>query len=187
MEKKLYRDEYNKKLGGVCAGLAEYFDMDPTVLRLLFAVAFFLGGTGFMLYIILWIVLPKKNNYNFVDYNNAKSDYKVDYTVPPATPGQPTDPFTSMPYKPKSNAGVIFGIVLILLGGIFLMDQLDIIPDWDYGRLWPVPLIAVGITLIATGRQKKPWEHHDWTNTTVKSDVPKTTDNSTNDNPTPTV
>ena len=46
MEKKLYRDPYHKMIGGVCAGLAEYLDMDITVVRLLFAFAFFIMGVG---------------------------------------------------------------------------------------------------------------------------------------------
>ena len=69
MNKKLYRDEYHKVLGGVCSGLAEYFDMDVTVVRLLFAFTFFIMGVGFIPYIILWIVLPKKG-YIFNNFNN---------------------------------------------------------------------------------------------------------------------
>ncbi len=88
MNKKLYRDEYHKVLGGVCSGLAEYFEMDVTVVRLLFAFTFFIMGVGFIPYIILWIVLPKKG-YLYNNYNNPT----VDYTVPPQQPadqsGQP--------------------------------------------------------------------------------------------------
>lgn len=45
---------------GVCSGLANYFDMDPTVMRILFLVAFFMFGTGGLLYVILAIVMPEK-------------------------------------------------------------------------------------------------------------------------------
>jgi phage shock protein C len=87
MNKKLYRDEYHKVFGGVCSGLAEYFDMDVTVMRLLFAFTFFIMGVGFGTYIILWIVLPKKG-YLYNNYNNTT----VDYTIPPQ---QPSDQFNS--------------------------------------------------------------------------------------------
>ena len=50
--------EKDKKLGGVCAGLAEYFDMDPTMVRILWLLVVLCGGTGILLYIILWLVLP---------------------------------------------------------------------------------------------------------------------------------
>jgi phage shock protein PspC (stress-responsive transcriptional regulator) len=48
----------DKKIAGVCAGLAEYFDLDPTLVRVLWLLAIFFAGTGFLIYIILWIVLP---------------------------------------------------------------------------------------------------------------------------------
>ena len=56
--KKLMRSSTDKKLGGVCAGLAEYFDMDTTLVRVLWLLVVLCGGTGILLYAILWIVLP---------------------------------------------------------------------------------------------------------------------------------
>lgn len=56
--KRLMRSSTDKKLGGVCAGVADYFDLDPTLVRVLWLVAFFFAGTGGLLYLILWIVLP---------------------------------------------------------------------------------------------------------------------------------
>lgn len=46
-------------IAGVCAGLADYFSIDPTIVRLLFVLFFFSGGGGLLLYIILWIVMPE--------------------------------------------------------------------------------------------------------------------------------
>jgi phage shock protein C len=56
--KKLMRSSTDKKLGGVCAGLAEYFDMDVTLVRVLWLLVVLCGGTGILLYVILWLVLP---------------------------------------------------------------------------------------------------------------------------------
>lgn len=56
--KRLMRSSRDKKIGGVCAGLAEYFDLDPTIVRVVWLLAIFFAGTGFLVYIILWIVLP---------------------------------------------------------------------------------------------------------------------------------
>lgn len=58
MAKKLVKGE--KKLFGVCSGLANYFEMDPTVMRLLFLVALLVFGTGLLLYLILAIIMPDK-------------------------------------------------------------------------------------------------------------------------------
>ncbi len=57
--KKLYLDVENRKLGGVCSGLAAYFDIDVTLIRIIFLAGLFCGGFGFWLYIIIWIVAPK--------------------------------------------------------------------------------------------------------------------------------
>ena len=56
--RRLMRSGTDKKLGGVCAGLAEYFDMDATLVRVLWLLVVLCGGTGILLYVILWIVLP---------------------------------------------------------------------------------------------------------------------------------
>jgi phage shock protein PspC (stress-responsive transcriptional regulator) len=52
------RSSRDKKLGGVCAGVADYFDLDPTLVRVVWLLAVFFAGTGFLVYLILWIVLP---------------------------------------------------------------------------------------------------------------------------------
>jgi len=58
MEKRLYRSEKDKMVGGVCGGLAAFFGMDPTLVRLAFVVFTLLGGSGILLYIILWLIVP---------------------------------------------------------------------------------------------------------------------------------
>jgi phage shock protein C len=58
MAKRLVRGE--KKIFGVCSGLANYFDIDPTVVRILFLVAFLFAGTGLLLYLILFVMMPDK-------------------------------------------------------------------------------------------------------------------------------
>ena len=58
--KRLERDLQNKVLGGVCSGLGNYFGTDPTIWRVLFFLLFFLGCSGLLIYIILWIAMPEK-------------------------------------------------------------------------------------------------------------------------------
>ncbi len=57
-KKRLVRSSTDKKIGGVCAGLADYFDVDVTIVRVCWLLAFLLGGTGLLAYVILWIALP---------------------------------------------------------------------------------------------------------------------------------
>lgn len=62
-QRKLMRSSMDKKLGGVCGGLGHYFDVDVTLVRVLWLLAVFCGGTGLLLYAILWIVLPVEPLY----------------------------------------------------------------------------------------------------------------------------
>ena len=59
--KKLYRIEQGSKIWGVCGGIAEYFDIDPTLVRLAWVVFVALGGSGILAYFIAALVMPKKS------------------------------------------------------------------------------------------------------------------------------
>jgi len=56
--RRLYRDPNDKMIGGVCGGLARYFDIDAVIVRLIFAMCFLLAGAGLMVYIVAWIIIP---------------------------------------------------------------------------------------------------------------------------------
>ena len=58
--RKLYRSNTNRMLAGVCGGLAEYFNLDPTLIRVLFIVLAVLGGSGVVIYLAMWIIVPKQ-------------------------------------------------------------------------------------------------------------------------------
>ena len=63
MEKKLYKSNQNKMIDGVCGGIAEYFGIDPTVVRLIWALFSLMGGSGILAYIIAAIILPETNAF----------------------------------------------------------------------------------------------------------------------------
>lgn len=146
--KKLYRDEQNKMIGGVCKGLADYFDIDVSIVRAVFLLALILKGGGVLIYIVLMIVIPKKP-YGF--FNPG-----VDYTMPPpqADPAQPFT-FEPKPERKNSNVSLIAGLLLIFFGAILTLDEFDVIPNWDFHHLWPVPLVVIGLVLIFTSGKKK--------------------------------
>ena len=56
--KRLYRDASDKMVGGVCSGLANFFGIDPTVVRLAFVLLTLLGGHGVLIYLVLWLIVP---------------------------------------------------------------------------------------------------------------------------------
>lgn len=188
MDRKLYRDEYHKKIAGVCAGLAEYFNIDVAIVRVIFVLALIFHGGGLLIYIIFWIVLPKKPL--FINPN-------VDYRVPPQNPDSgnqftgtsytnpgtsfsnqpfPDQPFPNQPYPAPRNStslvAIVFGVILIIIGGSILLDDFDILPYWDFERLWPVILIVVGCAIMISGERKKPWQQADWNKTNTVEEKP---------------
>ncbi len=56
--KRVHRNLQDKVIAGVCSGLAEYFDIDPVLMRILFIFLFLAGGAGIVLYIICWFIIP---------------------------------------------------------------------------------------------------------------------------------
>ena len=63
-ERKLYRDTDNQKIGGVCSGLAHYFDLDPLLVRVAFVAALFFNGVSLIAYVLLWwLVDPAPAGY----------------------------------------------------------------------------------------------------------------------------
>ena len=77
MQKKLYRSRSNRMIGGVCAGLAEYFNVDPTIVRLVFVLFALAGGPGLILYIIMAIVVPEEP-VGFDSIDKMKNDWNDD-------------------------------------------------------------------------------------------------------------
>jgi phage shock protein PspC (stress-responsive transcriptional regulator) len=58
--KRLFRSKIDRVLGGVCGGIGKYFNIDPVLVRVLWAVSFFMGGVGFLAYIVAWIIIPEE-------------------------------------------------------------------------------------------------------------------------------
>ena len=56
--KRLYRNQSEKMIAGVCSGLGDYMGLDPTVVRLIFILLFIMGGQGLLVYLILWLIMP---------------------------------------------------------------------------------------------------------------------------------
>jgi phage shock protein PspC (stress-responsive transcriptional regulator) len=136
-------------IGGVAAGLAEYFNIDTALVRLLFVLFAIFGGGGLLVYIILWIAIPEKP----FEYRGPQQPPKAESQNPQAEQAASfsTDaPKTEQKPVPqasgKHKGSLIGGLVLITLGCIFLVDEF--IPNIDFGDLWPVILIAIGIGLL---------------------------------------
>ncbi len=71
--KRLYRSRIDKSVAGVCGGIANYFNIDPTLVRIIFVILTLMGGPGLLLYIVLWLVMPEAPEPDVI-YHKAKND-----------------------------------------------------------------------------------------------------------------
>lgn len=62
--KRLYRSESDRKIAGICGGLADYFDIDPVIPRVVFVALFIGAGSGLLLYLVMWFIIPTESEIN---------------------------------------------------------------------------------------------------------------------------
>lgn len=143
MAKKIYRSGTDKMIAGVCGGLADYFDIDPVLIRLLWVLAFFAGGMGLLFYIAAWIIIPEKKNpqVHFTDVN-------VEGEEPETVESLPRDDEST-----KRRGHLIVGLIAIFIGLFFLMRQF--MPFLPWHNAWPIIIILVGIAIVLSGLSGK--------------------------------
>ncbi len=133
MAKKLYRSRNQKMVGGVAGGIAEYFDIDPVLVRAGFVLSVLGWGGGILLYIILWIIIPFR----------ALEQVGVSPDGIPIGRENPFDEEISLEDTHiKDKRRNIFGALLIALGLLMLID--NILPDISIDNWWPLLLILIG-------------------------------------------
>jgi phage shock protein C len=140
MNRRLYRCRHDKMLAGVAGGVAEYFDLDPSLVRLLFVVSIFFGGIGLLLYIGMAIIVPLE------PISADAGDHPVVATEPHRHAPHGDGPWT-----------MVVGLALIGMGALALLHQL--LPGWD-GERYVVPAIVIGIGtfLVARTVRREPME-----------------------------
>ncbi|SHJ83818.1 PspC domain-containing protein [Tepidibacter formicigenes] len=123
MDKKIYRSRKDKVLGGVCGGIAEYFGVDPALIRILWIISFFTIGLGFLAYIVCIVIIPENPNVEFM-YEKYDENEEEKFN--------------------KSKR--ISGIILILIGLLYLFKKYFYWIDLD--QFWPFILIGIGVFLV---------------------------------------
>jgi phage shock protein PspC (stress-responsive transcriptional regulator) len=137
-------------IGGVAGGLAEYFEIDPVIVRLLFVLAVIFGGSGILAYIILWIVIPQRP-YIITPFNSQKdSKGSEDKSESDDSKNNSEPKMNSFTVKPQNNKTVFAGAILIVLGGLFLLD--NFLPHFRFSHFWPLVLIGLGIAIIMNAK-----------------------------------
>jgi phage shock protein PspC (stress-responsive transcriptional regulator) len=141
MTKKLYRTPRGKIIGGVCVGLAEYFDIDAVLIRALFVVALFSGGVGLITYIVLWVIMPQEENVlSAAQTAESPSDGAIDKSEDESF------------FSEKNKGSVIIGLVLLALGTFFLVREL--FPSFSFKYVLPLMLITIGAIIVFNAIRK---------------------------------
>lgn len=134
--RRLYKSRRNKVIDGICGGVAEYFEMDPTIVRLLWVLVTFMGGSGFILYIVAMIIIPVNPDH---------------LAIPQSTTQQ---------VNGGADKRRFFGVMLILIGALILMLNMG----WFWGFGWwtfshkimlPILFILIGALFIYLHTTKK--------------------------------
>ncbi len=158
MSKKLYRNKQIAMLGGVCAGLADYFEIDTVIVRLIFMFLLIFGGGGLIMYIIMWIVVPANNQINnsqqnYYNYQSShEGDNNCDYTEDEninqtnTSSATNTESVTGGNMNKKLDSRQIIGIALIIFGALFILDKFIPIQFQEY--FFPAIMILIGVLLV---------------------------------------
>ncbi len=143
---QLYRSDHDRILGGVAGGLADFFDVDATLIRIIFVLLTLFGGSGLLIYIILWVIVPSQSSTasgitrDFLQENiNEIKDKTRGFA----------DDFRTTARNRKTNSRSFLGIILLGLGALFLLQNLGIFRMYQLGRMWPLVLIVLGFALLA--------------------------------------
>jgi len=156
MNRRLYRSVVDRRIGGVAAGTATYFDIDPSIARVLWLLlAFFSGGVFFVVYLVMWAVVPEEPY-------PAGAGAASTATPPPGEAGNeaPAATGSAAPasWPPAASAAggpggrVILGAILIVIGAWFLAAEFLPWLNWDL--VWPIGLVVIGVLVLATALRR---------------------------------
>jgi len=129
-------------IAGVAGGLADYFEIDVVLLRIMFLLLLLFGGGGILAYVILWIVAPKEPwGSSYASTENPNSQQKAEF-------GEELRPEEEKPKTRSqvSNTSLFTGIALIVIGLFFLVNRM--FPWFRLEEFWPLLLIIGGAFII---------------------------------------
>ena len=139
-ETRLVRSETDKMLAGVCGGLAAYLGIDSVLVRLLFVLLLFASGIGFPIYLILWFIMPPEHNVSKPNSEVIQDNLEeMSHTI-------------SAGVNRIGRPGTV-GVLLILLGFYFLLNQMGWLHWIGGGVFWPLVIIGAGIYMLIRRRQ----------------------------------
>ncbi len=150
MQKRLYRSRTDKMMGGVAGGLAEYFEVDPVIIRAVFIISTLAWGISLLAYIVLWIIVPVNPVETVIFESEAgkseAGEEKSEENRPPVI-------------HQKKDKKIIFGFILIAVGVFIIMD--NFFPILDLDMFIAIMLIGIGIYLLFKNDYNKKRRGHE--------------------------
>ena len=142
MNRRLYRCRHDRVLAGVAGGVAEYFQLDPSLVRLLWFLSIFVGGLGVLLYIGLALIVPLEPLSDEATASDSAATVEGHRHVA----------------RGSGRLTTIIGFALILIGSLALIDAF--LPAWtdSWRYLWPVFLVGIGVLLVVGAVRREPME-----------------------------
>ena len=143
MPTKLYRSETNRVIGGVCAGLGDFFQIDSTIVRFIFIIITLFGGGGILLYLVLWLIIPSDTSTSEITKDNIQKNAGEIKTKAQEFANDMKLNTTGM------NSRQIIGIIILVFGLMLLMGSFGIV---NFARLWKffpaIIVIIIGIAIL---------------------------------------
>jgi len=150
MQKKLTRSTTDRKVAGVCGGLGEYLDVDPLIFRIIFLFLLLCGGSGLLLYLIMWILMPEKKKNESI---NEKEEIFCEVIEEPVNHSI----HNKKSMKKHHNTGIFWGLLFVAIGVLWLGKSFGLFHfSWhSVFKLWPLFIVWLGVLMLPIGHAWK--------------------------------
>jgi phage shock protein C len=162
MAQRLTRNRGKGVCGGVAAGFADYFNVDPVLVRLGFVLLALANGIGILFYIICWVIMPTNDEQG--DSGQMPTGEKVVEEVRVAgeqvrAAGAKVAAEVREQSKDSGRGHMVGGAILVAVGLMFLLDRFSWVFHWPrwlhFGNLWPLILVAIGVAMLMRSRGER--------------------------------
>jgi len=153
---RLYRSSTQRMLSGVCGGLGEYFNIDPTLVRIVYILVTIATGVllGIGLYIVLWLIVPSEASVgkSIRESMRENVDEMAQSARDISSEVQATLRRTPTEGTHRIERAALAGLILVAIGVLFLLANLDLLGWLRWARFWPLILIVIGLLLLLRRR-----------------------------------
>lgn len=147
--KTLNRSKTDRFVAGVCGGLGKYFEIDSLIFRLIFILLTIFAGSGVIIYIIFWILMPEdgEKRPNDIGESIKEGASRMADEIKEKTKGVDKN-------DRDKKSKLIGGLIILTIGLIFLFE--NIMPQYgiNFSKLWPLIVVVIGISVIIDSSKK---------------------------------